>query len=85
VPNIVGTNTTSRAGFAATQPNTAVSQRYPMIFTGGTGGGNSDVRGIAGGRGAIGSGGGGSSPWNTTGSNPAGGNGGNGLVIITCF
>jgi hypothetical protein len=85
VPNIVGTNATSRDGFAATQPNTAVSQRYPMIFTGGTGGGSSDARGVAGANGAIGSGGGGAAPFNISGSNPAGGNGGNGLVIITCF
>ena len=86
VPTIVGEIQNGTDGFAATQPNTAVSQRYPQIFTGGIGGGI-DTEGFTGlvGNGAIGSGGGGASPGVTPSLNARGGNGGNGLVIITCF
>lgn len=72
-------------GFAAQQPSGLVSQKYPMQFTGGSGGSTSDLRSSAGGNGAYGSGGGGATPDNPASANSRGGNGGDGLVIITCF
>lgn len=73
------------AGFAAQQPSSLVSNKYPMQFTGGGGGNTSDTRGQNGGPGSYGSGGGGGTPDTVSGSNNPGGRGGNGLVIITCF
>lgn len=61
------------------------SNRQPMFFTGGAGGGASvSGRGGNGGAGAYGSGGGGGGAGFTALSG-AGGRGGDGLIIITCF
>lgn len=70
-------------------PSTNTSNRLPMFFTGGAGGGacNTNNFGGNGGNGSFGSGGGGGggtySTTNTQGGR--GGRGGDGLVIITCY
>jgi len=86
VPTITGGMTGGTAGdvgYNSVLPFVNLSNRVPMFFTGGAGGG-SRVNGVggAGGNGGFGSGGGGGGSGITGG---AGGKGGDGLVIITCF
>ena len=70
-------------------PSTNTSNRLPMFFTGGAGGGacNTNNFGGNGGNGSFGSGGGGGGGTYSTSSTQIGkgGNGGDGLVIITCY
>ena len=71
-------------------PSTNTSNRLPMFFTGGSGGGtNTSTLGGRGGNGGnggygCGGGGGGASNFSTT-SFGLGGRGGDGIVIITCY
>lgn len=88
---LAGSGVASRAGsggFCSINSFNNFSARYPMLFTGGTGGGGSVVgTGSDGGNGSYGCGGGGGGA-GTSGSvlgGGLGGKGGDGLVIITAW
>lgn len=80
-----------RRGYETIRPDRLLytSRKFPVLFTGGSGGGGNNTFGVSGGfggNGAIGCGGGGAgSQDGSTAEQRIGGRGGNGLVLITSF
>ena len=80
-----------RRGYETIRPDrlTYTSRKFPMLFTGGSGGGGNNSFGVSGGfggNGTIGCGGGGAGSQDGSSSEQRiGGRGGNGLVLITSF